>query len=62
MRGFALPAIVALILSVATSVAFWNAGMPLSPASASVVVGSWLLVALGARMLWRILRRKPTGP
>jgi hypothetical protein len=63
MASVALPVIIALLLSVATAVGFWNAGMPLSPPTISVVVGFWLLVAFGVRGLWRLVRRpgKTTG-
>lgn len=61
MTAVGVPAIVALLLSVVTAVAFSNAGMPLSAASTSVVVGFWLLVAFGVRALWRLRRGKPAG-
>ncbi|MDP3766871.1 MAG: hypothetical protein Q8S13_02545 [Dehalococcoidia bacterium] len=61
MTGLAVPAVLALLLSVATSVFFWNVGLPLSAPSVSVVVGFWLLAVFGVRALWRLRGGKTTG-
>lgn len=61
MMSLAVPGILALVLSVATSVVFWNVAMPLSAPSVSVVVGFWLLAVFGVRALWRLRRGKTTG-